>query len=77
MILVIRRELSRPEALEQTHQSTTDPDSMLCRRQRQRGEAGYAGHLLMENRNGLVVSACVTPATGTAERDVALDFAER
>ena len=35
----------------------------------------YLGHLLMENRNGLAVSACVTAATGTAERDAALAFA--
>jgi IS5 family transposase len=28
-------------------------------------------HLLMENRHGLVVEACVTPATGTAEREAA------
>ena len=37
---------------------------------------GYAGHLLMENRNGLAVSAGVTAATGTSERDAALAFAE-
>ena len=29
------------------------------------------GHLLMENRNGLVVDARVTQATGTAEREAA------
>jgi IS5 family transposase len=29
------------------------------------------GHLLMENRSGLIVDALVTPATGTAERDAA------
>jgi hypothetical protein len=60
----------------ETHQSTTDPDSMLCRKGKgKEAKLGYAGHLLMENRNGLAVSACVTPATGTAERDAALDFA--
>jgi transposase len=59
-----------------THQSTTDPDSMLCRKGKgKEAKLGYAGHLLMENRNGLAVSACVTAATGTAERDAALDFA--
>jgi transposase len=61
----------------ETHQSTTDPDSMLCRKGKgKEAKLGYAGHLLMENRNGLAVSACVTRATGTAERDAALDFAE-
>jgi transposase len=60
-----------------THQSTTDPESMLCRKGKgKEAKLGYAGHLLMENRNGLAVSACVTPATGTAERDAALEFAD-
>jgi transposase len=60
----------------ETHQSTTDPDSMLCRKGKgKEAKLGYFGHLLMENRNGLAVSACVTPANGTAERDAALDFA--
>ena len=60
-----------------THQSTTDPDSMLCRKGKgKEAKLGYAGHLLMENRNGLAVSACVTPATGTAEREAGLAFAE-
>ena len=31
----------------------------------------HMGHLLMENRNGLIVDALLTPATGTAERDAA------
>ena len=49
---------------------------MLCRKGKgKEAKLGYAGHLLMENRNGLAVSACVTPATGTAERDAALEFA--
>jgi IS5 family transposase len=30
------------------------------------------GHVLMENRNGLIVDAMVTQADGTAERDAAL-----
>jgi hypothetical protein len=30
------------------------------------------GHLLMENRNGLIVDALVTPASGTVERAAAL-----
>lgn len=61
----------------ETHQSTTDPDSLLCRKGKgKEAKLGYAGHLLMENRNGLAVSACVTAATGTAERDAALEFAD-
>jgi hypothetical protein len=32
----------------------------------------YQGHVLMENRNGLVVNAQLTQASGTAERAAAL-----
>ena len=50
---------------------------MLCRKGKgKEAKMGYAGHLLMENRNGLAVSACVTAATGTAEREAALAFAD-
>jgi hypothetical protein len=50
---------------------------MLCRKGKGKdAKLGYAGHLLMENRNGLAASACVTPATGTAERDAGATFAE-
>jgi IS5 family transposase len=34
----------------------------------------YLGHILMENRHGLVVDAQVTQATGTAEREAAVDM---
>ena len=60
-----------------THQSATDPEAMLCRKGKgKEAKLGYAGHLLMENRNGLAVSACVTMATGTAEREAGAAFAE-
>ncbi len=32
------------------------------------------GHLMMENRNGLIVDARMTEANGTAERETALDM---
>ena len=35
------------------------------------------GHLLMENRNGLIVDAELTRASGTAEREAALAMLER
>jgi transposase len=56
-----------------THQSTTDPDARLFKKTTG-GEAklAYLGHLLMENRHGLIVDALVSAATGTAERDAAL-----
>jgi hypothetical protein len=55
-----------------THASTTDPDARLYRKARgQAAKLCYMGHLLMENRNGLVVNAEATHATGTAEREAA------
>jgi transposase len=55
-----------------THASTTDPDARLFRKGRgKEAKLCHMGHLLMENRNGLIVDAMLTPATGTAERDAA------
>src|ERR1700716_3131175 len=62
----------------QTHQSTTDPQAMLYRKSGgSESKLSYLGHVLMENRNGLVVDTRLTRATGTAERDAALDMAGR
>lgn len=56
-----------------THQSKTDADAKLYRKgNRQEAKLGYLGHVLMENRNGLIVDALVTQADGTAERDAGL-----
>lgn len=61
----------------QTHCSTTDPDAMLARKSRGAGAVlAYRGHLLAENRNGLVVSTMTTRAYGSAERHAALLMAE-
>ena len=61
----------------QTHQSTTDPEAMLCKKGKgKEAKLSYAGHVLMENRNGLAVDATVTKATGTAEREVGVEFAK-
>jgi len=55
-----------------THQSTTDPDAMLARKgQGKEAKLSYAGHVLLDNRHGLVANVCVTAATGTAEREAA------
>lgn len=60
----------------QTHESTTDPEALLCRKGKgKEAKLSYAGHVLMENRNGLAVDVDVTQATGTAERDAAIEFA--
>jgi transposase len=56
-----------------THASKTDPDAKLYRKGRgQEAKLSYLGHVLMENRNGLIVDAMVTEADGTAERDAAM-----
>jgi hypothetical protein len=62
----------------ETHESTTDPDARLARKSDgQSSIMAYAGHGLMENRNGLIVGAMVTRASGTAERDAALELVDR
>src|SRR5438067_5056345 len=56
-----------------THQSTSDPDAHIARKSAGReAKLSYAGHLLLDNRHGLVSNVCVTAATGTAEREAAL-----
>jgi transposase len=56
-----------------THQSTTDPDARLFKKAVGReAKLGYLGHLLTENRHGLIVDTAVTAATGTGERDAAI-----
>ena len=56
-----------------THQSKTDPDARLYRKGHgQEAKLGYLGHVLMENRHGMIMDALVTQADGTAERDAAL-----
>lgn len=61
-----------------THQSTTDPEARLARKGRgKEARLCFTGHVLMENRNGLVVDVAITQATGTAEREVALDMLEQ
>ena len=55
-----------------THASTTDPDARLFRKSAgQPSQLCHMGHLLMENRNALVVDTALTKATGTAEREAA------
>ena len=52
-----------------THQSTTDPDSRLYRKAAGReAKLCYMGHVTMENRHGLAVAGVLSKATGTAER---------
>jgi transposase len=61
-----------------THQSSTDPEARLSRKGTgKEAKLCFAGHVLMENRTGLVVDVTVTAATGTAERDTALDMIKK
>jgi transposase len=57
----------------ETHESTTDGDLRLFKKTKgSEAKLAYQGHVLMENRNGLVVNARLTQASGTAERETAL-----
>lgn len=58
-----------------THTSTSDPDARLATK-RNWGDAlpAFMGHVLMENRSKLAVDTRLTLASGTAEREAALDM---
>jgi transposase len=59
-------------------ESKTDPEARLYKKgSADKSVPSYQGHALMENRNGLVVDTRLTRATGTAERDAALEMAAR
>ena len=61
-----------------THQSTTDPEARLARKSSgHESKLAYCGNVLIENRNGLVVDTELLMASGTAERDAAVEMAER
>jgi transposase len=56
-----------------THASKTDPEARLYRKSNNaESRLAYLGHLLIENRHGLIVDAMATPADGYAERDAGL-----
>lgn len=59
--------------LRDTHESQSDPEARLYKKSAA-GEArpSYLGHVVMENRNGLVMKPCVTEAGTRQERDAAL-----
>ena len=67
------RDFHKETRSNETHASTTDPDARLARKGAgKEAKLAYTGHLLMENRSGLVVASRLTLASGTAERDAAL-----
>jgi transposase len=58
-----------------THESKTDPEAKMARKgQGKEAKLSYMGHTVMENRNGLIVKAAASKATGTAEREVAAEL---
>ncbi len=58
-----------------THASITDPDALLAKKSSgKEAKLSYHGHALMENRHGIIVDARITQATGTAERDTAVEM---
>ena len=62
----------------QTHQSKTDPEARLYKKgPGKEAKLSYQGQVLMENRNGLVTGTRLTPATGTAEREAAVEMAQQ
>lgn len=62
----------------ETHESKTDPQARLFRKGRgKEAKLCYMGHVLTENRNGLVVDVALTSADGRAEREAGLAMASR
>ena len=56
-----------------THASKTDPDAKLYRKSNNtEARLAYLGHVLIENRHGLIVDAMATTADGRAEREAGL-----
>jgi hypothetical protein len=67
-----REQFPRGGPKNDTHASTTDPDALLYRKSSgAESRLAYLGHLLIENRHGLIVDAMATTADGTAEREAA------
>jgi transposase len=61
-----------------THASTTDPQARLYRKSHNTAATlCYSAHLLMENRNALIVDAELRTADGYAERATAIEMLSR
>ena len=62
----------------ESHRSSTDPEARLARKGKGReARLCYAGHSLIENRNGLITQCELTQASGTAEREAGLRLLAR
>lgn len=72
------RSFHKEKRSNETHAGTTDPEARLYKKgDGQPARLCYIGHVLMENRNGLVVDGGITQASGTAEREAALAMLDR
>ena len=61
----------------ETHRSTTDPEARLAKKGKEKeAKLCFGAHVLMDNREGLVVDVRFTLAGGTWERDAALEMLE-
>jgi transposase len=64
--------------LRDTHESKTDADARLYKKSAaSEAKPSYLGHVLAENRHGLVVGARVTEAGTRAEREAAMEMIKR
>jgi transposase len=64
--------------LRDTHESKTDPEARLFRRSKAtESRPSYLGHVITENRSGLVMAACVTQSSSRAEREAGLEMLDR
>lgn len=59
----------------ETHASRTDPEARLYRKSKgKEAKLSHMGHVLAENRHGLILGIAATEANGTAEREATLDM---
>jgi transposase len=64
--------------LRDTHQSTTDPEARLYRKSSSGAVVpSYLGHVITENRNGLIVAAMATQSSTSAEREAGLEMLQQ
>jgi len=73
----VERNFHQEKRSNETHQSTTDPEARLYKKgEGQPAKLCCMRHALMENRHGLAVAGGISQATGTAERDKALELVD-
>jgi transposase len=73
----VARDFKGERRSNQTHESRTDPDARLTKRKGTASRLCYSGHLLTENRNGLIVEAELTHTAGRCERESAMEMVDR